>query len=229
MKHIGKMKNNGAKVVVAYRTLPGDSGNALVVGTGLLSDSWHDSLMGLVQDVSGQQANELADLMAVRKFPDGQNMLEALHRRGQLKKVPTNGVLMTPGPNAEILLSELNALIAEQKGVTIDELAITDGFNPNTNPTRPQINNNAKTVKKDDPTKTTSSSVNAAEDDYAPALPSEVVFPTEQVEEVATESLSPSQLRSKADALFKQAQTLRKQADAIDPPKKKAKATKEVA
>jgi hypothetical protein len=228
MKHVGKMKNNGAKIVIAYRTLPGDSGSALVVGTGLLSDSWHDGLMGLVQDVSGQQANELADLMAVRKFPDGLNMLEALHKRGLLKKVPTNGVIMTPGPNAEILLSELNAIIAEQKGVTIDELAITDGFNPNSNPNRTQINNNTKPVKKDDPTRTTSSSVNATEDDYTPALPSEVVFPTEQVEPVSTESLSPSQLRSKADALFKQAQVLRKQADEIDPPKKRAKSTKEV-
>jgi hypothetical protein len=229
MKHIGKMKNNGAKVVVAYRTLPGDSGNCLVVGTGGLSDAWHDGLMALVQDTTGQQANELADVMAVRKFTDGQNMLEALHKRGQLKKVPTSGVIMTPGPNAEILLSELNGLIAEQKGVTIDELAVTDGFNPNTNPARPQVNNNTKTVKNDDPTKTTSASVNAAEDDYTPALPTEVVFPTEQVESVVTEgSLSPAQLRSKADALFKQAQTLRKEADAIDPPKKRAKTTKAV-
>jgi hypothetical protein len=40
--------------------------------------------------------------------------------------------------------------------------------------------------------------------------------------EVITEELTPTQMRSKADALFKQAQTLRKQADAVDPPKKKA-------
>jgi len=31
-------------------------------------------------------------------------------------------------------------------------------------------------------------------------------------------------MRSRADALFKQAQTLRKQADAIDPPKPRKKA-----
>ena len=45
MKHVGKMKNNGAKVAVAYRTLPGDSGSALVIGTGSLPESWHDTLM----------------------------------------------------------------------------------------------------------------------------------------------------------------------------------------
>ena len=79
MKHVGKMKNNGAKIAVVYRTLPGDSKSALVVGTGNLNDSWHDSLMNLLQDISGQEANELADILAVRKFPDGQTMLEALH------------------------------------------------------------------------------------------------------------------------------------------------------
>lgn len=183
MKHVGKMKNNGAKIVVAYRTLPGDSDSALVIGTNSLPDSWHDALMNLVQDVSGQQANELADLLAVRKFPDGQSMLEALHGSGLLKKVSTAGVIMTPASNATILLSELNVIIAEQKGVNVDELAVTDGVKPN-----------KKTPK-----------------------------PAEVAVEESTEDLSPAQLRSKADALFKQAQTLRKQADDLDPPKSKKK------
>ena len=41
--------------------------------------------------------------------------------------------------------------------------------------------------------------------------------------EILTESLTPSQMRSRADKLFKDAQELRKQADAIDPPKSKKK------
>ena len=186
MKHVGKMKNNGAKIVVAYRTLPGDSGSALVIGTNSLPDSWHDSLMNLVQDVSGQQANELADILAVRRFPDGQSMLEALHNNGHLKKVPTSGVIMAPASNQTILLSELNQLIAEQRGVTIDALAVNDGSIPN-----------PKTVK--------------------------VIQESAKPVEDSTEGLTPAQLRSKADALFKQAQTLRKQADEIDPPKSKKK------
>jgi hypothetical protein len=201
MKHVGKMKNNGAKIVVAYRTLPGDSGSALVVGTGTLPEAWHDSLMNLVQDVSGQQANELADLLSVRKFPDGSTMLEALHTRGFLKKVPTSGVIMTPTKNDTVLLSELNQLIAEQKGTTVDQLAITDGVNPNP-PTR----------ARNDPTRTTSSSINEDEQD----------LPKVQAEAPA-EDLTPAQMRSKADALFKQAQILRKKADEVDPPKSKKK------
>jgi hypothetical protein len=190
MKHVGKMKNNGAKVAVVYRTLPGDTGNALVVGTGSLPESWHDSLMNIIQDSSGQAANELADILAVRRFPDGNIMLNALHNGGHLKKVPTSGVLMTPtgNPNVTVVLSELNTIIAEQKGVTIDQLAVTDGVTAN-----PKAQSTA------------------------------VIDPGVAESTEDTSNLSPAQLRSKADALFKQAQSLRKQADTIDPPKSKKK------
>jgi hypothetical protein len=164
--------------------------------------------MSIVQDVSGQQANELADILAVRKFNDGSNILETLHRRGQLKKVPTSGVIMVQGPNAEILLSELNSLIAQQKGVAVDQLAVNDGVTTDPKP---------NTFRKDDPTKTSSASVNSGED--------VITTPTAPVAEtVAVENLTPTELRSRADKLFKEAQVLRKQADALDPPKsKKAK------
>jgi hypothetical protein len=184
------MKNNGAKIAVVYRTLPGEAFHALVVGTASLQESYHDSLMSLIQSESGQAANELADILAVRKFPDGSNMLEFLHVKGYLKRVPTDGVLMTPTTNDHISLDQLNQLLAEQKGVSLDELAVTDGINPN-----------PKTVK------------------------STEVIP-EKIETTTTdtmEELTPTQLRSKADSLFKQAQALRKQADSIDPPKSKKK------
>jgi len=213
MKHIGKMKNNGARIVVAYRTIPGDSGHALVVGTGSLGQSYHDTLMELVESVEGQQANELAEILAVRKFPDGNNMLQWLHNRGQLKKVPTAGILMTPTTRSseDISLDQLNMIIAEQRGVALDELAIQDDTSP-----KPR----ADTSVIDDPTKTTSSSVNAGEDSTP------VTTKT-----ASTIELTPTELRSRADSLFKQAQQLRKQADLIDPPKKrtsKKTATEEV-
>jgi hypothetical protein len=190
MKHVGKMKNNGAKIVIAYRTLPGDANSALVVGTGNLGEAYHDSLMNLIQDTNAQQANELADVLAVRKFPDGNTMLNWLHTYGHLKKVPTNMVIMTPSTQTTLPLDELNQLIADQKGVTIEELSITDGVAPK------------KPRTTEAPSKT------------APAL-------IEMVQEDKT--LSPAEMRSKADALFKEAQLLRKVADDIDPPKRKAK------
>lgn len=180
LKHVGKMKNNGAKVVVAYRTIPGDYTHALVVGTGNLGDDYHDDLMNVVQSAEGQQAFELAQVLSVRKFRDGSNMLQLLHSRGQLKKVPTDGVLMTPTPQSSISLNELNELIAKEKGLSVEELALTE-----------EGRDSSKTVN-------------------APV-----------VEE--KKDLNAAELRSKADALFKEAQTLRKRADELDPPKKKTK------
>ena len=179
------MKNNSARVVVAYRTIPGDSSSALVVGTQGLPDAYHDSLMQLVQEDAGQSANELADVLAVRKFPDGSNMLEFFHTRGHLKKVPTSLVLMTPNSQQTIPLDELNVMIAEQKGVSVDELTINDGSTP------------------------------------APKKAEQVVI--EETSVSNDSEMTPAQMRSKADALFKQAQVLRKQADELDPPKAKSK------
>jgi hypothetical protein len=198
MKHVGKMKNNGARIVIAYRTIPGDPLSALVVGTNQLQDSYHDSLMSLVESDTGQQADELADVMAVRRFPDGSNMLQFVHANGMLQKVPTAGVLVTPDNKTSIPLDELNNVIAEQKGVTLEQLAIKDGSNS----TVPTIGE--KAPGKD-----------AAD---------EVVIETSKTEV----ELSPTEMRSRADALYKEAAKLRKTADELDPPKSK-KATKETA
>ena len=191
------MKNNGARVVIAYRTIPGDPFSALVVGTQQLPDSYHDSLMSLVESDAGQQADELADVMAVRKFPDGSNMLQFVHANGLMKKVPTNGVLVTPDPKTSVPLDELNNIIAEQKGVTLDELSIKDGANS----TVPTISDKKTTIE-----------------------PEEIVVE----ETVDTLGLTPAEMRSRADALYKEAAKLRKTADELDPPKSKKTAKEAV-
>jgi hypothetical protein len=199
MKHVGKMKNNGARVIIAYRTIPGDPYSALVVGTGSLGDSYHDSLMSLVESDAGQQADEIADVMAVRRFPDGSNMLQYVHANGLLKKVPTEGVLVTPDNKTSVPLNELNQLIAQQKGIKLDDLSIKEGSNS----TVPTIADNS-----------TESTVSES---------------TEVVDESKGNfELSPTEMRSRADALYKEAAKLRKQADELDPPKSK-KAVKETA
>jgi hypothetical protein len=189
LKHVGKMKTNGAKVAVVYRTLPGDPYNALVIGTGTLGDAYHDSLMNLIQGPEAQQAYELAEILAVRSFQDGSNMLQWLHSRNHLKKVPTDSVLMTPAPQSAIPLNELNELIAKDKNVSVHELALTDD------------------TKK---------------------VAANVDLKSSEVVEVKIEEEKPqsaTDLRSKADALFKEAQALRRKADEMDPPKKKTKKT----
>ncbi len=193
MKHVGKMKNNSARVAVAYRTLPGDAHSCLVVGTQGLGDSYHDTLMSVIESDSGQQANELADILATRKFPDGSNMLQYLHSKSHLVKVKTNLVLMTPDAQTTILLEDLNKLIADQRGISIDELAVKD-------PSGKPVKSKPKTTEQ-----------------------------SESANQKSDFELTPAELRSRADALFKQAQQLRKQADELDPPKKKTKSEKVIA
>lgn len=197
MKHVGKMKNNSARVAVAYRTLPGDANSALVIGTNGLGDAYHDSLMALIESDSGQQANELADVLATRRFPDGNVMLQWLHAGGHLKKVPTTLVLMTPNNQSLIPLNELNQVIAEQKGVSVEDLAVTEEGQQKV----------AKTKPKEE------------------IVVDEVI--TAPVISIPDTPITASDLRSMADKLFKEAQALRKKADEIEPPAKKAtKATK---
>ena len=197
MKHVGKMKNNAARVAVVYRTLPDEASNALVVGTNGLPDAYHDALMSVIESEAGQQANELADILATRRFPDGDVMLSWLHARGQLKKVPTNLVLMTPNSQTQIPLNELNQMIADQKGIAVDELAINDG------------------------SQTPSKSKKAVKEDI---IVDDIIVDTAPVAEAP---VTAADLRSMADKLFKEAQNLRKKADELEPPAKKAaKATK---
>ena len=131
VKHVGQM-SSGAKVLVAMRTLPGDPNSALVIPTAALKQTYHDELDSLVMKDEAQQAYELATILNVRKFSDGSTMLPSLHAKGLMQKVPTNAVTMTPATTKEswIQLDELNKVIAEQRGVGIDELAITESGKP---------------------------------------------------------------------------------------------------
>jgi len=131
IKHVGHTSNN-KKVVVAYRTLPGDPHSALVIPTASLSQTYHDELFQVVDSQQGQDSYELATILSIRSFSDGSGMLSSLHRTGKLKKVATNEITMTPSTNKEtfIRLDELNKIIAEQRGVGIDELAITETGEP---------------------------------------------------------------------------------------------------
>jgi hypothetical protein len=130
IKHIGSIGDK--KVVIAYRTLPGEPTNALVVPTAALSQTYHDELINVVESNLAQNAYELATVLATKKFSDGATMLGALHQLKHLKKVPTDSVTMQPTVKKAdwVQLDKLNEIIAEQRGVGIDELALTANGEP---------------------------------------------------------------------------------------------------
>ena len=124
-KHIGELVDGGAKVVIMYRTVPGEPNNCLVVGTKFLPDLYHNALMKAVEGDAGQDADEFADYASRQTFPDGTNMLALLHSDNYIKKFKTNEIMVTYGNTADgrILLNKLNEMIAKEKGVKVSELS----------------------------------------------------------------------------------------------------------
>ena len=124
-KHIGELVDGGAKVVIMYRTVPGEPNNCLVVGTKFLPDIHHNSFMKAVESEGGQDADEFADFASRQTFPDGTNMLAMLHNDNYIKKFKTNEIMVTFGntPDGRILLNKLNEMVAKEKGITVKDMA----------------------------------------------------------------------------------------------------------
>lgn len=204
MKHVGRVKATNKKVLVAYRTLPGESDQCLVIPTENLTDSYHDSLIQLVESASAQDSFEFADALARGKFQDGSTMLPALHTQGRLVKISTSAIEMTPNFQAKITLSDLNEMIAKQRNCSIDDLAMKDpkAIDPNV---EVQEVATVRDMMKTDSIKTSSASINT---DEQPA-----------VENLTLEEQA-KRFRSEADRLAKQAAEMRRQAEALAPIKK---------
>ena len=124
-KHIGELVDGGAKVVIMYRTVPGEADNCLVVGTKFLPDMYHNALMKAVESDGGQEAEEFADYASRQTFPDGTNMLAMMHNDNYIKKFKTKDIMVTYGntEDGKILLNKLNEMIAKEKGITVKEMA----------------------------------------------------------------------------------------------------------
>lgn len=137
LKHVGRIKKTKRKVVVAYRVVPNDADFALVVQTENLDAGEHDALMTAVESDAGQSAYEFGEAMARTMLPDGRNMLAGFHKTGKLNKIESEYIEMTPDNKTVIGLDELNKVIAEQKGVTVEDLALTEKEKPAEAPAAP--------------------------------------------------------------------------------------------
>ena len=196
------MAHNQRRVIVAYKVLPGDPDNCVVVTTENLEAGDHDSLIKLVESAAGQEADDLATVMMRTQLSDGSNMLARFHTTGKMIKVKTADVEMIPNQNSSIKLSELNEAIAAQRGVTVNDLAVTG--------------NDGKTVQQSAAPAMTASEMAAAAPSVAPVADDGVI----------TDETLAKKFRSDADRLSKEAAELRRQAEELVPTKKKAVAKK---
>lgn len=97
-KHTGILANTGKNVVVVFMSLPDDPDHALIVDTDALPDAFNEALRKVVDSTEGQQAENLAEVLARRMSPDGSNttLLQKFHAAGRLQRVPVDLVTMTP-------------------------------------------------------------------------------------------------------------------------------------
>ena len=145
MKHTGFLKKTNAKVIVVYKTIPGDAESCLVIDKDALRPFEADQIIPQLESKDGQDAYDFGDLLARKKMPvdamvdqageevaqsvTGVSVLAYLHGKGMLIKQPTVNVIMTPAEGNNIQLDELNKLIADQRGVRIEDLAPKDATN----------------------------------------------------------------------------------------------------
>ena len=195
LKHVGRLKKTKRKVIVAYRVVPNESDNCIIVTTENLMAEEHDALMKAVESDAGQSAYEFAEAMARHQLPDGRNMLAGFHTTGKLMKVKTSEVEMTPDIRTTVSLDELNKIIAEQKGVSIEDLALQ----PENPGSRTQVQKTSEEVVQE-------------------LAQVEEAIPT--TEGVITDEELAAKYRSDADRLYKEAKRLREQAEELSPTKR---------
>ncbi len=196
------MKNTGSKVLVVFRTLPGESDHALVLPVSRLTVDDHDTIMNLIDTTQAQEAFEFGEIMFIRTFTDSRLMLQATTADKLLQRVATDQIIMTPNTSDEILLSELNVLIAEQKNCAIDDLySFVKGA-----------------VKVDN----IATANELGRDVGEPNIPAAHPVVTESTDTLSDTSLAKS-MRDQASVMSKEALRLRKEANILDPKPIKAK------
>jgi hypothetical protein len=154
-------------------------------------------MINLVESSGGQSTNEFGEVMARSTFPDGSIMLAALHTQGRLIKVSTDQIDMIPNSTTRVQLSELNQIIAEQQGVSVDALSLKSGITE-----KPKADVKVETVADIATVDTT---------------------PLEAITEDPNDPVATAKMfRSQADKLAKQAAEYRRKAEELVPTKKPA-------
>lgn len=205
LKHVGRNVANKRKCIVAYRVVPHAADYCLVVHTESLDAEQHDSLIRLVESNAGQTAYELAEAMGRTRLPDGRNMLQAFHTQGKLTKTLSKDIEMVPNQQTTINLAELNQMIADQRGVTVEDLAL--GITTKAQKQEVQAENPEALAEP------------------VPADPAAAYAD----EGLLTDEKLANDYRAQADAMEAEAKRLRDQAEELSPTPKPAKATTKAA
>ena len=120
-RHIGRVPNTGARIVVVFRQLPDEPDQALIVYSDALTDRYHDDLMSALESPNAQTGPDLFPFLQRQRFSDGIPMLDALHGKKLLHKTPTSLIKMTPAQGMVIQLDKLNEEVGDIDWGTLEQ------------------------------------------------------------------------------------------------------------
>jgi len=113
LKHIGR--HGDRKVAILFREVPNEEHMCLVIYPDTLPTHIHQSIMATLESAPGQAATQLSEVLHRNLLPDGRAQLEALHKEGMIKKVPTAQIIVTPTSQSSVKLDEMNKIIREME------------------------------------------------------------------------------------------------------------------
>lgn len=100
-RHVGRLANTDRRCVIVMMRIPGRDDHALVIDTDALPARMHDALMQVIDSHEGQSTLHLHTILSRRVFSDsGVDLMNSLHRSGQLQAVPIDNVTMYPLPHS---------------------------------------------------------------------------------------------------------------------------------
>ena len=85
IKHVGR--HGDKKIVILYRTVPGEDHMCLVAYSDLLPRTYHDAVMKTLETPAGQQAKEFADALFRNLLPDVKSNVRLDELNNILKKM----------------------------------------------------------------------------------------------------------------------------------------------
>jgi hypothetical protein len=110
IKHLAKIKDSDARVLVVFMSLPGDEDNALVIYMDTLNDMIRDELAELIEMPEAQNEKDLGVFLkrkTLKALSPGVSILDWLHTSRKLIKIQTKNVIMTPNPGVKIPLNDI--------------------------------------------------------------------------------------------------------------------------
>lgn len=107
-RHTGVVVGTGSRIFLVFRKIPDDEENCLVVHADSLPDQLAQNLDTIVMSREAQAEVDLYNVLGRRLFNDGTQVLNALHERNLLSKMPITSIEMTPLRGHTVPLTVIN-------------------------------------------------------------------------------------------------------------------------